>query len=121
MRISKADKIEVKTKSLYNGRKRSIQSFSSQVHKLGIASLKAILFHHNLPTRGTKDEIVLNVCLLKEDSRALYQQKLRFFSPRANKKDQHSHLSAETFLCSPFQKEPKVCHTTGTKYFDQES
>lgn len=35
MRISKADKIEVKTKSLYNGRKRSIPSFSSQVHKLG--------------------------------------------------------------------------------------
>ena len=35
MRIAKADKIEVKTKQLYNGRKRSIPSFSSQVRKLG--------------------------------------------------------------------------------------
>ncbi|XP_066929109.1 uncharacterized protein [Clytia hemisphaerica] len=64
-RIVKADKIKVQTKPLYNGRKRSIPLFSSKVRKLGIASLKAILFHHNQPTSGTKDELVLNVCLLR--------------------------------------------------------
>ncbi|XP_066925406.1 uncharacterized protein [Clytia hemisphaerica] len=49
----------------YNGDLSKIPVLSSQVRDLGIASLKTILQHHNLPTQKNKDQLVLDVCLLR--------------------------------------------------------
>lgn len=42
---------------------------------LGTATLKSMLHYHHLPTRSSKDELVLNVCLLRSERKYLINKR----------------------------------------------
>ena len=66
-RIVVSQNIDISTEvtSLYDGDLLALPISSSQVRKLNMAKLRAILRYHNIPSSGNKDQLVLNVCLLR--------------------------------------------------------
>ena len=52
--------------TLYNGDLSKVPSSLSELHKLTVGKLRAILKHHNYAFTGTKDQLVLQVSLIRQ-------------------------------------------------------
>ena len=52
---------------LYSGNLTNVPTTTSKIAKLSVGQLRSILHFHGLPCFGTKDELIIRVCLLKNN------------------------------------------------------